>query len=51
MFSPPAIQLRPLLVGQLEFAFALGFGQTLPKCHRQFGSIASWEFQKLSQRT
>ena len=49
MFSPPAIQLRSLLVGQPKFSLALGFGQTLPKRHGQFRWITCRELEELGE--
>ena len=51
MFSPSAIEFCPLLVGQPKFSLALGFSQTLPQRHGQFGPIAGRELEELRQRT
>lgn len=49
MLGPTPIEFSPLFIGQFERAFTLGIREAFPKGDGKFGSIPSWEPQKLGE--
>ena len=51
MFSPPSVQLSPLVVRQRKFPLTLTVRKALLQSHGQFGPVACRELEELRKRT
>ena len=50
MLGPTAIEFGSLFIGEREFPFTLGVGETLPQRHGEVSTIAGGKLQELRER-